>query len=134
MKEEFGCEVEDGYGNTKKTFYGMKPIAKSEMNFVCLTWGPYLFVDSVKLIEGSLEQLINITANRKQEPNPDTVRSEVIEISFSENHEITKEKMSKIMMMTTKKAKIPYADNSEETTKDKGLPHDLERWVDTITG
>ena len=33
LKEEFGWVVEDGHENTKKTFYGMKPIAKSDMNF-----------------------------------------------------------------------------------------------------
>ena len=37
-------------------------------------------------------------------------------------------------MMTTKKTKISYTDNSEENMKEKGLPHDIERWVDTITG
>ena len=42
--------------------------------------------------------------------------------------------MDNIMMMTMKKTNIPYADNSEETMKEKGLPQYLDRWIDTITG
>ena len=51
----------------------------------------------------------------------------------AEHTETTKENMDNIMMMTTKKTKIHYADNLEETMKEKGVPHNLGRWIYTIT-
>ena len=47
-------------------FSDLKPIAKSEMNFVSGRWGIFVFLDSMSFFKGKLEELWHVVANHEE--------------------------------------------------------------------
>ena len=112
----------------------LSPISKSEMNFVSVEWGKYIFIDSLKFFNSSLKNLINVVANRKEKDgiwdcskedlSVFKVKNEAFSLLYPNVEDTT---------LTTRKGEIPYDYLSEETLKDTKLPP-LECWKDSLYG
>jgi hypothetical protein len=47
-------------------FPDLNPIAKSEMNFVSVKWGKFVFLDTMNFFKGKLEELWHVVANHEE--------------------------------------------------------------------
>jgi hypothetical protein len=47
-------------------FPDLRKIAKSEMNFVSVRWGRFIFLDTMNFFKGKLEELWHVVANHDE--------------------------------------------------------------------
>ena len=124
----------------KVCFPDLKPIAKSEMNFVSVRWGDFIFLDTMNFFKGKLEELWHVVANHEEKKDSKghsywDETNENLDV-FETTNEIIPILYPNIDPKKAMKGKgrIPYAWLTKERMKHKHFPTDLDSWFDDLYG
>ena len=123
----------------RNKFPELRPIAKSEMNFVSVSWGNYVFLDTMNFFKGKLEELWHVVANHEEKKDSkghsywDT-KNENLEVFETTNEILTQQYPDVDWKKAMRgKGKIPYSWLTKERMKHSFLPP-LEEWIDELYG